>query len=55
MSTINLHIIILEKLLAVVEVQQLPLLLLLKLHARKSCVGAAAAVGVRHGVPDAPI
>ena len=39
-------------LIAVVELQQLPFLLLLKLHIRKRCVGAAAVVVVRHRVQD---
>ena len=48
-----MHIIILETALAVVELPQLPLLLLLKLHVHKSCAGASAtAVVVRHRVPD---
>ena len=39
--------------LAVVELPQLPLLLLLKLHEHKSCAGASvSAVVVRHRVPD---
>ena len=42
--------------LAVVELPQLPLLLLMKLHVHKSCAGAsAAAVVVRHRVPDGAI
>ena len=51
MYTIYVHIIIQEMLLAVDELQQLPLLLLLKLHVQKSCLRAAAAF-VRHRVPD---
>ena len=49
-----MHIIMLEMLLAVVKLQQLPLLLLLKLHVHKICSGAAAAAVyvVRHHVPD---
>ena len=48
----NVHIIVvLEMLLVVVELQQLPLLLLLKLHIHQSCAGAAAVV-VRHRMPD---
>ena len=41
-------------LLADVDLEQLPFLLLLKLHAHKSCAGAAAAAAaaVRHRVPD---
>ena len=40
-------------LLAVVELQQLPLLLLLKLHVHKSCAGLdVATVVARHRVPD---
>ena len=39
-------------LLAVVELQQLPLLLLLKFHVHKKCSRAAAFVVVRHRVPD---
>ena len=39
--------------LAVVEVKQLPFLLLLKLHVHKTCAGAAVVVVVvRHRVPD---
>ena len=45
-----MHTIILEMLLAVVELPQLPQLLL-KLRVHTSCAGAAAAV-VRHRVPD---
>ena len=54
MYTIYVLIIVLEILLAVVELQQLPLLLLLlKLYIHKSCAGAATAVvGVRHRVQD---
>ena len=56
MCIIYEHAIILEMLLAVVELQELPLL---KLHVHeKSCseaAAAAAALGVRHRVPDCPI
>ena len=47
-----MHIIMLEILLTVVELPQLPFLhLLLKLHVHTKSAGAAAAV-VRHRVPD---
>ena len=47
-----MHNIILKMTLAVVELPQMPLLLL-KLHARKGCVGASAtAAAVLHRVPD---
>ena len=42
-------------LLAAAELQQLPLLLLSKLHEHKSCSGPAAAAVVRHRVLDDPI
>ena len=48
-----MHVVILEMLLAIVELPQLPLLLFLKLHVHtKICAGAAAVSVVRHRVPD---
>ena len=47
-----MHIIIREMLLAVVELPEMPFLLLLKLRVySKSCAGASAAA-IRHRVPD---
>ena len=51
MYTIYVHSIVLKMLLAVVELQRLPLLLLLNLHVHKSCAGSVAAV-VRHRAQD---